>query len=421
MLAALLTLGSSASWLFYNAIRSEHEAAINRQLHARLSWIEASIEMDETDLEFEPQREASAAAEFWAIHDKTDKPLWQSAVQGASDPDIRWISIPLNIKATSKSSGAKLTLRAGTSTRAMSADLDRTRRRLFLFGPAAFLCFSLAVVLLIRWQLKPLSRIADAAHAINAETSHANVHSGGTAPEYRALEESLNGMIHRLAEGIARERLFAASAAHELRTPLAQMRMGIEVALRKQRDTTEYREVLNQSLEDVDRLQSLIESLLLLSRPMTAGTPTTTPAAIIQSVRSQHPDLALPADTTHHSLEIHGEASLLLIALNNLIDNARRYGGNATPPEMTLEVEPRQITFCISDHGPGVAEADRQRIFEPLVRLDAARTITDDQQGFGLGLAIARQIAERFDGRLACRSRADGQPGATFTLTLPRA
>jgi signal transduction histidine kinase len=222
-----------------------------------------------------------------------------------------------------------------------------------------------------------------------------------------------------------RERRFAADAAHELRSPLAEMRATVEVALRRPREAGEYRDALEAVASGLVRLQNLVVGLLQLTRG--AGGATGRPvdlAAVLrhaaggsQAVRSR----ARPGDFSADGVWVLGDPELLAAAVGNVLDNAARYAP-AEAPTIAVETDGAggTVRVVISDRGPGVPAADRERIFEPLTRLDAARTVAG-VEGFGLGLAVARATARAFGGDLLCRARSDGAEGAEFVFSLRRA
>jgi signal transduction histidine kinase len=117
---------------------------------------------------------------------------------------------------------------------------------------------------------------------------------------------------------------------------------------------------------------------------------------------------------------VHGDADLLRAAFGNVFENAARYAPGE-PPTVRVEPSAEQVRVVVSDRGPGVPEVERERIFQPLTRLDAARTVGGAADGFGLGLATARSAVRAFGGDLVCRGRADGAAGAAFVFTLRRA
>src|SRR5687767_1681967 len=151
-----------------------------------------------------------------------------------------------------------LVVTAATSLDAVQAQSNRLARVLWTVGPLVVLTTGALLALLLRWQFRPLQRIATEAATIGPDHTRDRITDVGSSVELLQLRESINAMLARLSEAIERERRFASTAAHELRTPLAQMKTALEVALRKPRDAAEYRQTLADVAIDVDRLQKLI-------------------------------------------------------------------------------------------------------------------------------------------------------------------
>jgi len=263
------------------------------------------------------------------------------------------------------------------------------------------------------------------ARRISGEDLHARLAPRGTGDELDRLAETLNAMLARLEETFAQMRRFTADAAHELRTPLTALKGTIEVALRAERSGEEYRRVLASSLEDVERLVRLAEDLLLLSR-------LSVPARVERERVELEPLLADVTDVARRVADTRGVALVvkerapatvlgdpiaLRRAVMKLVENAVRYTPRGGRAELALRVADRWAEILVSDTGIGLDPADVARVFEPFVRLDAARAL--DAAGAGLGLPIARSIVTAHGGTLAAES-APGA-GSTFTIRLPLA
>lgn len=313
----------------------------------------------------------------------------------------------------------ELTATAAASTLEMERKLARLARVLGVGGPLALLAAGAVLVLLIRAQLRPLSRMAAQASRVGPRDLTERIGPVGTSQECVRLRESINAMVERLADGLERERRFAATAAHELRTPMAQLRSTVEVALRRQRDASEYREALAESVEDIERLDKLVSGLLELTRrpESVRGRPVPL-AGLLHRVLRSRDDVARPEGLSESStLCVEGDEELFTAALAGVCDNAARHGGGE---DVTVRVETDGTTIrvMIADRGPGVPPGDRERIFEPLTRLDSAPSSKDGPPGFGLGLAVARSTLRAFGGDLVCRERSDGANGCDFVFTF---
>ena len=223
--------------------------------------------------------------------------------------------------------------------------------------------------------------------------------------EIAALARSFNNSAARIEELVRSHKMLLANASHELRTPLTRINMALAMetaADPKQRE---------QLKADIAELDQLIEEILLASRL----------DAIRAPERSEEIDLlALAAEEGARygigvegaSVLVRGERALLRRMLRNLIDNARRHGGDAV--EVKAGPYGRNARVDVRDHGPGVPEGERERIFEPFYRLPGS---AETGRGSGLGLALVRQIARHHGGAVQCRAAEGG--GSLFTIELP--
>ena len=316
-------------------------------------------------------------------------------------------------------------VQVGTSVRRAEAVLDRYLQTLLVLIPLGVGLAALGGAVIARIALRPVDEMTRTARRITAEDLSRRVERPGTGDEMERLAETLNGMLARLEAAFTQTRRFAADAAHELRTPLAALRGGIEVALRAERTPEEYRRVLASSLEEVERLIRLAEDLLLLSRSSAGPDVTRAPVDLepllldvfdVGARLGQAAGVSVRTDTMAPAT-VRGDATALRRALLNLVENAIKY----TPPggkvELGLTTGDGMAVVTVSDTGIGLDPADTDRIFEPFVRLDAARA--RGTGGAGLGLAIARSIAVAHGGMLAAESRPGA--GSRFVLRLPLA
>lgn len=316
-------------------------------------------------------------------------------------------------------------VQVGMSVRRAEGLLDRYLHTLIVLIPLGVGLAALGGAVIARAALRPVDEMTRTARRITAEDLSRRVERPSTGDEMERLALTLNGMLARLEAAFTQTRRFAADAAHELRTPLAALRGGIEVALRAERTPEEYRRVLASSLEEAERLIRLAEDLLLLSRstagPEVARAPVDLEPLLLEVFDAgarlgQAAGVSVRIDTMAPST-VRGDATALRRALLNLVENAVKY----TPPggkvELGLTTADGIAVLTVSDAGIGIAPADAERIFEPFVRLDAARA--RDTGGAGLGLAIARSVATAHGGTLSVES----QPGAgsRFVLRLPLA
>ncbi|MFC4589577.1 sensor histidine kinase [Sphaerisporangium corydalis] len=220
--------------------------------------------------------------------------------------------------------------------------------------------------------------------------------------------------LERLSRALECQRRFASDASHELRTPVAGLRAELEEA-RMHPGEDDVRDVIDRALCDVGRLEAIINDLLLLSRSG-VDAPRREPVDLAELVEAE---VALRSDPLRIRLRLTrgvvADAVRIQICrvLTNLLDNAQRHARRIVSVE--LGRTGRVAELAVSDDGEGIAEADRERIFERFTRLDAARAL--DRDGSGLGLAIAREIAQAHHGTLDAGPSPLG--GARVTLRLP--
>ena len=247
--------------------------------------------------------------------------------------------------------------------------------------------------------------------------------------ETRELAADLDHMISQLSALVVAQRTFISHAAHELMSPLATLRGELQLALRRPRSVQEHEEVLNQALSDVQALVTLSEDLLTLARAEASvdTTAETTLTELVSDAARAAKGGAVargvaiierPGDPATHAARLFGARRELSRALRNLIDNAVSHSNTGQSVVISVVLAPKEATVLVEDEGPGVPASDRISVFEPFFR--GSRERGESDQGVGLGLAIARQIARRFGGEVELDG-SFGPPGARFVLRLCRA
>jgi len=313
---------------------------------------------------------------------------------------------------------------AGSLTRSHRA-LARYLETLFVIVPLGLGLAASGGALMARKALAPVDAMSRTARRIKAEELSRRVELRGTGDELDRLAEMLNEMLARLEGAFGEMRRFSADAAHELRTPLTALKGGLEVALRAARSPEEYRQVLGASLEDVDRLIRLAEDLLLVGRSRADLAAPRAPVDLEQlalEVLDVGAQLAQPRRVTirievGEPVTVLGDVTALQRAVLNLIENAVKYTPAGGLVELTVDREDHSGLLSVRDTGPGIPSGEAARVFEPFVRLDAARS--RESGGAGLGLSIARSIVVAHGGTLTLET-ALGH-GSRFTIRLPAA
>ena len=343
-------------------------------------------------------------------------------VTGTGRDELRLLTMPIM-----RSGHVAQIVQVGMSLERARNALRRYLDTLVILIPVGVGLAAAGGAMIARIGLRPVDEMARTARRITAEDLDQRVPLRGTNDELDRLAETLNGMLSRLAAAFVEMRRFTADAAHELRTPLTALRGGIEVSLRTARSAEEYREVLVSSLEEVDRLIKISEDLLLLSRS-TAGPETSARVVVdLEPLLLDVLDVGTRlADGTGVNFRVgevapavvKGDELALRRALLNLVENAVKYTPAGGQVELSLARSGDHAVVAVQDTGIGIAPDDAERIFEPFVRLDAARA--RETGGTGLGLAIARAVAEAHGGTLTVDESTPGA-GSRFVLRLPLA
>ena len=327
--------------------------------------------------------------------------------------------------------GETVTLIVGRSTESRREALDNLVAQLALGGPLVLVISSILAYVLAAAALRPVESMRREAEAIGTTSRSGRLPTPPARDEISRLGETLNEMLARLEESINRERAFVADAAHELRTPLALLRMELDLALSRARSKEELEEALRSAAAESERLSRLAEDLLVLARAdqkrLALEYSTFTAHDLFRSVAERS-----RARTANSSRSLHIEASEGMVvtadrrrleqALDNLVENAFRYGEGpvtlwATQISLATQTssatQPSAVELHVLDQGPGFGTAPSSQLFERFVRADTARS----DEGTGLGLSIVRAIAETHGGTAAAANRPQG--GGDVYITLP--
>jgi heavy metal sensor kinase len=302
-------------------------------------------------------------------------------------------------------------------------------RRMFLIAiPLLVLCAATGGSFLAKRSLEPVASMAARAAAMGASNLGERLPVGG-GDELVGLARVLNDLLDRLEGSFAQQRRFVADASHELRTPTAVLRSEADITLSKaHRDEGEYRASVQVMQDAARRLSRIVDDLFLLARADSGHLVEHRESLYLEDVVDEAARaLRSVADRRGVLIELarlveapaKGDPDLLGRMVLNLIDNAIKYSPDAGIVRVDMTRQDGWCRIAVSDQGPGVPAEARERIFERFFRVDAARSRSDTSatSGAGLGLAIARRIAELHAGRLEL---ADGRPGHTeFAATLP--
>jgi len=298
--------------------------------------------------------------------------------------------------------------------------VQSARSLLFQVLPAALLLTALVTWLGVGRALAPVERIRRGVAEIGGGDLSMRVPLPAARDEVHRLAETMNSMLDRLETSAGRQRRFVADASHELRSPLANMQASLEVALAR-RDLDLWQETGQDLQGEYDRMQHLVEDLLLLAR-LDGRIPLAHDEVDLDDVVHEEAErLRRHAAVRVHvvplpALRVRGDGARLAQVVGNLADNAARHA--ATTVSLSLRRDGDWAVVQVADDGPGVPLEHHIRIFERFTRLDQARA--RDSGGSGLGLAISREIAQAHGGTLNLLP-GGAESGAVFELRLPLA
>lgn len=279
-------------------------------------------------------------------------------------------------------------------------------------------------IFVTRRVLKRIDSMTATSDTIMAGDLSGRLALAGTDDEFDRLAHSLNAMLDRIETLMAGLKDVSDNIAHDLKTPLTRLRNRAEEALRNAKSEEEWRAALETTIEESDGLIRTFDALLMIARAEAGEARDAMAdvdlAVIVENVAELYEPLAdeqgLDLTVAADPVAFHGVRELLAQALANLIDNAIKYGRPADGARgriaVTLKAEEGAAVLSVADCGPGIPAADRERVTERFVRLEASRS----RPGSGLGLALVAAVARLHGGTL---SFSDNAPGLVATLRLP--
>ena len=317
-----------------------------------------------------------------------------------------------------------IVIQVARSETAMRQELNDLLLMLLLGLPVAVAAAGLGGYTLARRALAPIERMTERAREITAERLSDRLPVSNPDDEMGRLATVFNETLSRLEASFEQMRQFTADVSHELRTPLTAIRSVGEVGLREHRRDAEYRSIIGSMLEEVDRLASLVDRLLTLSRAETGQATLSADdidlGALSDEVASH---LGVLAEEKKQSLTVerhgapHVRADRLVLrqAVINLVDNAVKFSPVGGRVRIRVAETPREALLEVIDSGPGIDAESRARIFDRFYR---AGESSGTASGTGLGLSIAKGAVEANGGRLTLET--SGEAGSTFRIALPR-
>ena len=299
-----------------------------------------------------------------------------------------------------------------SASRALTASL--------LYAVAALLLVVIATRLVVTRALRPVARMtAEAADWSEHDLEH-RFNIGEPYDELTNLAATFDTMLARLASSLRHEQLLSAELSHELRTPLAAIATEAELALRRQRVDDEYRDALRLIASRAGQMQRTLETLMAAARAesledLGTAEATTVGEQALEACQgvARNSGVTLLLQAPDQSLRVDVDADTAERILVPLIENGCRYGRSSV--EVDVGANSDSVEFTVKDDGPGVAPNEASRIFEPGYRGDAG---SPDDQGAGLGLALARRLARAVGGEVEAL---ENGAGATFRARIPLA
>lgn len=304
----------------------------------------------------------------------------------------------------------------------VAAVLNRLRFTLLLFLPAAIFLTAVVGLFLAEFTLKPLKKIIKTVRQITAENLKLRVDLPDTKDEIRRLADTFNDMLEKLDKSFCSQQQFIHDLSHELRTPLTILKGELEVTLKKVRSQKEYESVLYSSMEEMDKINRIIENLLMLARFDNKEVPLEIkPLDLTRLIQNILDDIKILSEQKIIQMNFSPEENIiseadenqLRSAILNVLDNAIKYTPENGKVFVSLKKENNRVEIKISDTGIGVAKENLPFIFDRFYRVDKSR----DTKGFGLGLSITKSIIEVHKGKIEVASQPN--QGTTFIISLP--
>lgn len=424
VMSAILALYAAGTWVF---LAHRLSAALDRQLHDDYELAERMIERSPAGSNLvRPGRGLRLRPEaaghphephqdlFFEVHSPTGDLMLQSPIWSPGDP-VRIYDKPHTI------GGLDVVIRVARSESPLYAELTELA---LVLGFALLIGVgfaSLGGYVLARRALAPVDAMTKQARWINAEFLSLRLPVRNPGDELGRLATVFNDAFGRLERSFEQLRRFTSDASHELRTPLAALRSIGEVALNAPRDERTYRETIGSMLEEVARLNRLVESLLTLARADGGQVRLALePLDLAELVRETVSHICVLAEEKRQALtveaprpvRVQADRSLLRQAIVNLLHNAIRHSPEGTPIRVSVE---DGAVLEVADRGPGIPPEHLDRIFDRFYRVDEGRS--QEQGGTGLGLSIARWAVEIHGGKIEVESVVG--EGSTFRIRLP--
>ena len=285
---------------------------------------------------------------------------------------------------------------------------------------ASIFASALIAMTVTKRSLRPLGQMTRSLERIGPTHLNERVAPAGWPRELQPLALAFDQMLARLEESFTRLSQFSADLAHELRTPIANIMGEGQVALTRQRTPSEYREVIESTIAECERLSGIVDNLLFVARADAAREPIERKLfdgrAAVEKIAAFYRTIA---EDRHVAIncngqgEIYGDPVLFERALSNLVDNALRFTRDGGEIEISITIRDAHSEVTVSDNGCGIAAEHLPRVFDRFYRADSSRS----SDGAGLGLALVKSIVDLHGG--SARIESEVNRGTTVVLTFP--
>jgi heavy metal sensor kinase len=446
---ALVTLGVVVYLMFYSQMYLGLDGILKSKAEGLIDSIDIFWSLEGKDRN--ARAEFISFARTWVSEKSPDSVLLNAVVQISDESGI--IATSRNISFTSRrpvASGETITLETwfsdgktiplrfyaqdvpennrpryrilvGQPVSSIESATNSLRAALVLIIPAVLILLALTISLITRRALKPLGNIVSSMERVSARNLSDHVSVGEGTREIVALGKSFDTMLERLDLAFREEHAFIADLSHQIKTPLAVIRGQLETTLRKERSRTEYEEVLESGLEEINTLSGIIEKLLLLarydSREIQPDFCILDLSAEIQILVDDFVLLAKSRDLPVHLSLVPGalvlaDRNMIRQVFINLFDNAVKYAFPGTDIRITVSPVSGGIRFSVRNFGAVIDSGDIPHLFERFRRFDKSGV-----SGFGLGLSIVEAIARQHGSVIHVHS--ETATGTEFALVFP--
>ena len=329
---------------------------------------------------------------------------------------IRTLVVPID------KNGTVYFVQASASLKPVRVKLDRIKTVLLIFLPLAMVLVTVMGVLLTRATLRPVDDMTKTMHQITSRNLKQRIEVPAVNDETKRLAETFNDMLVRLDKAFSFQEQLVQDVSHELRTPLTALKGKQEVALNRRRSSEEYEEILSVNLEEINKMNALVENLLTLTQldriehelKIQKVNLTGLTRTVLETARPLADDKGIKLTLlSSDEVMIDADEHQMGRAISNIIDNAVKYTPQNGQVAVRVVHNGASAEITVNDTGIGIAKDDLSRVFDRFYRSEKSRT----SPGFGLGLSIVKAIVLAHKGTI----KVDSEPnqGATFIISLP--